>query len=99
GSANGSAEWPTNLAEQVTEPPLWRELRCRIEGQEALPELTRHAADLLAEALVAKGSANGSAEWPTNLAEQVTEPPLWRELRCRIEGQELRCRIEGQEAS
>jgi uncharacterized protein YbjQ (UPF0145 family) len=86
--ADETTERRADLAEQVAEEALWCELRTGVERQEALSKLTRDAADLLAEALVAKRIADETTERSTDLTEQVAEEALRRKLRVRLEGQE-----------
>jgi hypothetical protein len=86
--ADETTEWRTDLTEQIAEEALWCELRTRVEWQKALSKLTGDAADLLAEALVAKRVADETTERRADLAEQIAEEALRRELRTRVEWQE-----------
>jgi len=88
GSADQATDRGRDRTEQIAEEALWdelsagivlHELRTGLERQEA-SELTGHAADLLAEALIAECSADGAAKRRADLAEQIAEEALRREL-------------------
>ena len=88
-AADGSAKRLTKLADQVAEHSLRRELahllsvgllhRIGLEGQHAA-ELAGDAAELAAEPGLTEQAADGAAERLAELADQVAEQSLWREL-------------------